>query len=354
MNDASVCILGGSGYGGGELLRLLSQHPRVAHVRAISPTYAGKRIGDVHPNLRAVVETDFYPEPDWAWLSDAETPVLFSAMPHFALARQLFEFQAVWACSGLGERLTLIDLSGDFRLDEGPDFEQAYGRPHPCPQALPGFVYGLPEWHGSEIAGAKRIANPGCFATAIQLALLPLAGEKDLGFIAVNAATGSSGSGAGATSTTHHPVRANDYRAYKVLKHQHEAEVRRLLQSEGATGYQMAFVPHSAPVVRGIFATVQLRLRDHAQRKGSISERYADFYEQMPFVRLVQDSPRLAAVNGSNFCDLSVVENDGTVVILAALDNLIKGMAGQAIQNMNIALGYPQTCGLTQPALYPA
>lgn len=354
VNGVSVCILGGSGYGGGELLRLLAQHPGIAQIRVISRTHAGKRIGEVHPNLRGVVEAAFEPEPDWTSLAEAETPVVFSAMPHFALARRLAQFEDSWAREELAERLTLIDLSGDFRLDEVTAFEQAYGGTHPYPQALSSFAYGLPEWRGSEIAGARRIANPGCFATAIQLALLPLAGEHDLGFVAISAATGSSGSGSGPAHTTHHPTRAHDYRAYKVLAHQHQAEVCRLLQVEGARNYQVAFVPHSAPLVRGIFATVQLRLPAWARSGDTLSQRYADFYEKAPFVRVVEGSPRVAAVTGSNFCDLTVFERDGVAVILSALDNLIKGMAGQAIQNMNIALGFPQTSGLSHAALYPA
>ncbi|MDE2139153.1 MAG: N-acetyl-gamma-glutamyl-phosphate reductase, partial [Gammaproteobacteria bacterium] len=277
-----------------------------------------------------------------------------SAMPHFELAQQLPALEKTWAKHGLAERLTLIDLSGDFRLDSAAEYERAYGKPHPYPQALASFVYGLPEWQKEKIKGAKRIASPGCFATTIQLALLPLAGLKNLGFIAVSAMTGSSGSGATPGETTHHPTRANDFRAYKVLNHQHEAEITRLLDAEGSTGYSLAFVPHSTPLVRGIFATVQLHppaaLGLNAE---SLRKRYEDFYRDAPFVRLVEDTPRISAVVGSNFCDIAIHEKNGNVVVMAALDNLVKGMVGQAIQNMNIANLAQETYALYLGGLYP-
>jgi len=355
MNKIQVYILGGSGYGGGELLRLLSQHPQVEGIRAVSRKYAGQPFWNVHPNLRNVVNGSFEAQPDWPTFAQAEVPVVFSTMPHFELALQLAKLEADWSKHKLTERLTLIDLSGDFRLDDADAFERAYGKPHPYPQALGSFVYGLPEWRAGKIKGARRIASPGCFATAIQLALLPLAGLKDLGFIAVSAATGSSGTGATFTETTHHPTRANDFRAYKVLNHQHEAEVTRLLDAEKTRGYNLAFVPHSAPLVRGIFATVQLHPPAVlGLNTKTLGKKYEDFYRKAAFVRLVEDTPRIAAVVGSNFCDIAVHEKDGNVVIMTALDNLVKGMAGQAVQNMNIMHGLDETVGLTGAGAYPA
>lgn len=350
----AVYIFGGSGYGGGELLRLLSQHPQVQGIRAVSRKHAGEPFWKVHPNLRSVVNGTFESEPDWAAFSQAENPVVFSAMPHFELAQQLPMFEKAWTKHGLEGRITLIDLSGDFRLDNAAEFQHAYGKPHPYLRALGTFVYGLPEWQKEKIKDAKRIASPGCFATTIQLALLPLAGLRDLGFIAVSAATGSSGSGATPGETTHHPTRANDFRAYKVLNHQHEAEITRLLDAEGSTGYSLAFVPHSAPLVRGIFATVQLHppaaLGLNAK---TLKKMYEDYYRDAPYVRLVEDTPRVVAVVGSNFCDIAVHEKNGSVVIMAALDNLVKGMAGQAIQNMNLCYEIPENVGLNFSGIYP-
>ncbi|MGB9430265.1 MAG: N-acetyl-gamma-glutamyl-phosphate reductase [Gammaproteobacteria bacterium] len=354
MGRASVYILGGSGYGGGELLRLLSQHPRVENIHAVSRKHAGEPFWKVHPNLRSVVDGTFESEPDWAVFAEAENPVVFSAMPHFELAQQLRTLETAWKKYGLDDRLTLIDLSGDFRLDNTAEFERAYGKPHPYPQALGTFVYGLPEWQKDKIKGAKRIASPGCFATTIQLALLPLAGLKNLGFIAVSAVTGSSGSGATPGETTHHPTRANDFRAYKVLSHQHEAEITRLLDAENTTGYSLAFVPHSAPLVRGIFATVQLHPPASLGLDATtLRKRYEEFYHDAHFIRLVDDTPRVAAVVGSNFCDVSVHEKNGNIVIMAALDNLVKGMAGQAVQNMNLVLASDEVTGLFFTSGFP-
>jgi N-acetyl-gamma-glutamyl-phosphate reductase len=344
--------LGGSGYGGGELLRLLSGHPKVGAIRAVSRKQAGEPFWKAHPNLRGVVPGDFDGAPDWSALAGAGHPVVFSAMPHFELAQQLPGLEAAWRAAGLAEQLTLVDLSGDFRLDDAAAFEGAYGKPHPYPLGLGKFVYGLPEWQRQKLAGARRIASPGCFATAVQLALLPFAGMQDLGFIAVSAATGSSGSGAAPGEGTHHPVRAQDFRAYKVLAHQHQAEITRLLDAGKTTGYSLGFVPHSAPMVRGIHATVQFQAKglDGAAVSSRIEAAFAD----APFVRLLgSEPPRVAAVAGSNFCDIGWQVRDGTVAVMTAIDNLVKGMAGQAIQGMNLALGFPETEGLLQAGTYP-
>lgn len=355
MKKVDVYILGGSGYGGGELLRLLSQHPQLGSLRAVSRKHAGEPFWKVHPNLRNVVNGSFEAEPDWESFAQSGTPVLFSAMPHFELAWQLPALEQTFEKHKFAERLTLIDLSGDFRLDSAAEFERAYGKSHPYPQALGSFVYGLPEWQKEKIKGARRIASPGCFATTIQLALLPLIGLKDLGFIAVNAITGSSGSGANPSETTHHPTRAHDFRAYKVLSHQHEAEITRLLDATHTTGYDLALVPHSAPLVRGIFVTAQLHppaaLGLHG---GALRKRFEDCYRDAPCVRLVEDTPRIAAVVGSNFCDIAAHEKNGNVVVMAALDNLVKGMSGQAIQNLNISLGFDEATGLRSLGFYPA
>jgi N-acetyl-gamma-glutamyl-phosphate reductase len=256
---------------------------------------------------------------------------LFSALPHGELARQWPEFEVAWKALGLAERLTVIDLSADFRLD-------------------PAWVYGLVDWKPERMQGARRIANPGCFATALQLALLPLAKWKPP-FVAVTAATGSSGSGAAASNTTHHPTRANDFRAYKMLGHQHEAEVLRTLAAAGWEA-PLSFVPQSAPMVRGIFATAQFPL-DAGIEVGALRALYESFYKDRFFVRIVDGSPRVAATTGSAFADIGVAAKIGHGVVMVALDNLGKGMASQAVQNLNLAMGQPEWTGLNLPGTYP-
>ncbi|MGI8819260.1 MAG: N-acetyl-gamma-glutamyl-phosphate reductase [Chthoniobacterales bacterium] len=318
-----VAILGASGYGGGELLRWLAQHPNVASVRGTSRSLGGQPFAEAHPNLRGVVTGNFEKEVAWREFSQAEQPVIFSALPHGELKKTFAALE-----EEISERVLLLDLSADFRADKE-------------------FVYGMPEWNRAALAGVKRIACAGCFATALQLALLPLRGQE-VGFIAASAVTGSSGSGTVAAPGTHHPTRAHDFRAYKALAHQHVAEVEMAMAANEIRG-QLAFVPESGPFVRGIFATVQFQIPAGMD----LAERMAATFRDCPFVRLVEGSPRVAAVVGSNFADVGVAADGRSGAIMVSLDNLGKGMASQAVQSMNIALGFPETMGLWQAGHYP-
>ena len=343
-------ILGASGYGGGELLYWLSRHPEVRSVRGTSRTFDGKPFSTAHPNLRSVVAGRFESDIDWRELARSEQPVVFSALPHGELAGRLRELESAWSSAGIARRIVLVDLSADFRLPNPCAFQQLNGFEHPCPELLPEFVYGLPEWNSAAIKGAKRIAGPGCFATALQLALLPLRGLK-IDFFAASAVTGSSGSGTSATLATHHPTRANDFRAYKILTHHHTAEVKMAMAAFNIEG-TLGFVPHSGPFVRGIFATLQFG-NGNGLCQSALHARAASAFNDSPFIRIVEGSPRVAAVAGTNFADLGVAANENTSAIMVALDNLGKGMAGQAVQAMNIAVGVAETTALWQPARFP-
>jgi LysW-gamma-L-alpha-aminoadipyl-6-phosphate/LysW-L-glutamyl-5-phosphate reductase len=336
-------VLGAAGYGGGELLRLLAGHPAVDRIQAVSRSHAGQPYHLAHPRMRGFVDDCFLSEPDWDALNRARYPVLFSAQPNGALAADWRDLERQWTEQGFADRLCIIDLSGDFRLRDPATYEAAYGQAHPAPEALAGWVYGLSEHRRREIAGARRIANPGCFATAVQLALVPLLPAAP-DWVAINGVTGSSGSGVHPSATTHHPERAGDFRAYRMLAHQHEAEIRAGLAGDGGRELALGFVPHSAPMVRGIFISLQARLsRDDA---AALPAAFAQAYGDSPFVRIVEGSPRVQAVIGTNACDIGVAVSGRQVVVMAALDNLIKGMAGQAVQNMNLALGLDETTGL--------
>jgi N-acetyl-gamma-glutamyl-phosphate/LysW-gamma-L-alpha-aminoadipyl-6-phosphate reductase len=323
-------IFGASGYGGGELLRWLSQHPNVASIRGTSRSRAGQPFADAHPNLRGLVEGNFEKEIAWTDFRESEQPVVFSALPHGELTKALPDLEEEWADAGIAETLLLIDLSADFRT----------GAP---------FVYGMPEWNRAAIKGAWRIASPGCFATALQIALLPLRG-LNVGFIAATAVTGSSGSGAMASATTHHPTRANDFRAYKMLAHQHMVEVS-LGMSACAIEGCMSFIPQSGPFVRGIFATIQIATPHGLTNLRSRAEKV---FDGCPFIRIVDDSPSVAAVVGSNFADIGMANDARSAAIMVTLDNLGKGMASQAVQSMNIALDLPETTGLWTAGRFPA
>lgn len=344
MSERRIVVLGASGYGGGELLRLLASHPEQPLVRGVSRSYAGKPFHVVHPNLRGIVPGTFDASVDWAWLSASDKPVLFCAMPHGELSLQ-YKSLAASAPGDTWRRLTLINLSADFRIQDTDLYKRFYKVEHPCPDELPAFTYGLCEWQRDSIKAAKRIANPGCFASALQLALLPLA-KQHVGFIAVSGVTGSSGSGMKLSETTHHPTRAHDFRAYKALGHQHQAEAIQLMLQLGIDA-ELAFVPHSAPLVRGIFLTVQF------QGVSDVRAKFEETYAGAPFIRLLDESPRLASVVGSNFADIGFATQGKTTAVMVALDNLVKGMAGQAIQNMNLATGLDERAGLWSAAAYP-
>ncbi len=343
-------ILGASGYGGGELLRILAGHPEIEAVRGVSRHHAGMPFHAAHPNLRGFLEGTFDGAADWAWLAEAAQPVCFAAMPHGELAKVLPTLETAWAEAGLGDRITLIDLSGDFRLGSAEAFATHYGHAHPCPSALGGFVYGLADVFPDEVRGARRIANPGCFATALQLGLAPMAG-LGIEHVSVFAITGSSGSGMNPSDTTHHPTRATDFRAYKALAHQHQGEVAQFCERLGITPH-VAFIPHSAPLVRGIFATLQFQL-PVGVADSDLRARLERVCADRPFLRLVEGSPKVAAVTGSNFADLGWAVEGREAVIFVAIDNLLKGMAGQAVQNMNLALGLKETAGLWFAGGYP-
>ena len=343
-------IFGASGYGGGELLYWLSRHPEVRSLRGTSRTFHGEPFFAAHPNLRNIVDGRFESEIDWKDLADSEQPVIFSALPHGELAGRLRELESTWSRAGIARRMVLVDLSADFRVPNPRAFRQLNGFEHPCPELLSQFVYGLPEWNSAAIKGAKRIASPGCFATALQLALLPLRGLP-VDFFAASAVTGSSGSGTNPTFAAHHPSRANDFRAYKILTHHHTVEVEMAMAACNIDG-KLGFVPHSGPFVRGIFVTLQFE-NVHGLHQSALHARAASAFNDCPFVRTIEGSPRVAAVAGTNFADVGVAANENTSAIMVAIDNLGKGMAGQALQAMNVALGLPETTALWQPARFP-
>ena len=349
MTAASIAILGGSGYGGGELLRLLAGHPQARVRQVISRQHAGRPLGEVHRHLdRFYDDLAFRKTPDLRELRAGGPAVIFSALPNGESGRTLsalFEDgpgpeEANDGPSGL----TVIDLSGDLRLRE----ETAHAAAYPATPALAGLraraQYGLVELNRPRLREAALIANPGCFATALQLALAPLVAAGLRGFVAADGQTGSSGSGVAPSETTHHPSRHSDLRAYKLEGHPHAAEVE-----QGFPGLRLSFVPHSAPLVRGIFVTLHAPVESFPNGLPDLASARA-FYEREPFIRVRSGSPRVLDVAGTNFCDLTLVRRPESVVVCAALDNLGKGMAGQAIQNMNLRLGLPETTGLWQAA----
>ncbi|MBI4422639.1 MAG: N-acetyl-gamma-glutamyl-phosphate reductase [Elusimicrobia bacterium] len=336
---ARVGLWGGAGYAGGELLRLVSGHPDLELAAVASRSHAGLPVTGSHPHLRRLSGLSFQAELDPAGL-DA---VLLAGGHGDAMA---------WVPRLLAQapKLKLVDLSGDFRLKDAASYRRWYGREHAAPALLDGFVYGLPELNAEAVRGATRVANPGCFATAAALALGPLASAGLAGVARITAVTGSSGSGASPSATTHHPLRDGNLRAYKPLAHQHAPEVEALLDRlAGAPSLRLALVPVSGPFVRGICAVCHVE----APAGLDLPALYAAAYAGRPFVRLAGEPPDLKAVAGSNHCELHVAARDGQAVVIAALDNLVKGAAGQAVQNLNMMLGLEETRGLEAAGAYP-
>ncbi|HET9016572.1 MAG TPA: N-acetyl-gamma-glutamyl-phosphate reductase [Thermomicrobiaceae bacterium] len=345
----NVAILGGSGYAGGELLRLLLDHPEVTVTQVTSRSRAGKFVHTVHPNLRKRTQLKFV-SPEQLERVD----VLFSALPHGETAPQVERLLQ------LGE--IVVDLSADFRLSEPAAYQTWYGWAHPVPELLASAVYGMPELHRAELREARYIASPGCNATASILGLAPLyrAGVVDPAMpLVVEAKTGSSGAGAEVGLSSHHPERSGIIRTFKPTGHRHSAEVLQELTVDGLAP-ELSFTVTSVEAVRGILATSHVFLKEPLADK-DLWKIYRGMYGQEPFIRLVKEAggvhryPEPKILSGSNYCDVGWELDAGgrRVVVMSAIDNLMKGAAGQAVQAMNVRCGFDETAGLGFPGLHP-
>ncbi len=347
-----VGIIGGSGYGGGELLRILLFHQNVEVSAVTSRPYAGEFVFRVHPNLRGLTQLKFVkPDPE----AIANTcDLVFTSLPHGASVK------FVPLLLELG--LKVIDLGADFRLKDPKDYEIWYGWKHERPELLERAVFGLPELHRDEIKNADLVACPGCMANASILGLAPLikAGVVDRDRIVVDAKMGTSGAGAKPTPAGHHPEKYNSIRAYKPVGHRHTAEIIQELSSLGGKRVSVSFSAHSVNMARGILATI------HAFHPGDLKEPdiwriYRSAYQGEPFIRLVKDRKALHGlpdpknVMGSNFCDIGfeLDPHSNRLVVLSAIDNLVKGAAGTAVHCMNIMMGFDEREGLMLPPLRP-
>jgi N-acetyl-gamma-glutamyl-phosphate reductase len=348
-----AAVIGGSGYGGAELIRRLLFHPQVSLERVASVDFIGEPLAAAHPNLDGLSNLRFEELPPEKAAEGMDVVLL--GLPHKVSAHKVPEIMKTGA--------RIVDLSGDFRLRDAAAYQKYYGQAHPSAHLLDGtFVYGLPELNRERIKSAKYVASPGCFATTIELGLLPLAKAGLLeGAVEVVGITGSSGAGVVPTATTHHPTRAVNLRTYKPLEHQHIPEITETLASAGARNLLLRFVPVSAPLSRGIFATSFVHV-DGKATKESIAAAFAETFRGEPFVRVPHKRlPEVAAVSGSNYVEVGFAVADtpdpGTgkklVSCFSVLDNLIKGGAGQAIQSMNILLGLDERTTLEDPGSWP-
>lgn len=343
-----VGIVGGTGYTGVELLRILAIHPGAEVVCITSRSEAGLAVADLYPNLRGFYDLQFS-EPELGTLSQCD--LVFFATPHGVAMRMVPEL--------LERGVRVVDLSADFRLKDLQVWEQWYGMPHESPEWAEQAVYGLPEVARDLIRQARLVANPGCYPTAVQLGFLPLleSGLVDCRRLIADAKSGASGAGRQASIGTLHGEIGESFKAYGASGHRHLPEIREgLVAAAGDTGLGITFVPHLVPMIRGIEATLYAELKspdDFPRLQEVFEARYArePFVDVMPF----GSHPETRSVRGENSCRMALHRQSGSgmVIVSSVIDNLVKGAAGQAVQNMNIMFGIDETSGLNIPALLP-
>ncbi|HOY01659.1 N-acetyl-gamma-glutamyl-phosphate reductase [Zoogloea sp.] len=339
-----VGVVGGTGYTGVELLRLLAQHPNVA-IRAItSRGEAGLPVADMFPSLRRRVDLCFV-DPQAADLAACD--VVFFATPNGIAMQQ--------AKALVDAGVKVIDLAADFRITDIAEWEKWYGMKHACPELVAEAVYGLPEVNREAVANARVVANPGCYPTAVQLGFLPLveAGVVELGSLIADAKSGVSGAGRKAETHILFSESSDNFQAYGVSGHRHLPEIRQGLSRFAGAPVGLTFVPHLTPMIRGIHATLYARLNKEVDLQALFEERFAGeaFVDVMP----KGAHPSTRSVRSANMCRIAVHRPQGgdVVVVLSVIDNLVKGAAGQAVQNMNILFGLPEVTGLGHVPVMP-
>ena len=341
-----VGIINVTGYAGSELVRILYRHPEVEISSVTGRSQAGQKLGDVFPHL-AALDLTIQPE------LDGSLDLVFSALPHKASAEAVIPL--------LEQGLRVVDISADFRLKQADEYEEWYGVQHPDPAYLEDAVYGLTELHHDEIAGAQLVANPGCYPTSAILELAPAVRhnliEPD---IVVDSKSGVSGAGRGLSMTTHYSEVNENVMAYSVEGHRHLPEISQELNLISDQHLGITFLTHLVPMTRGILSSCYAKLRPGGMLEGPdgrerLRELYHDYFDASPFVRVVDQPPQTKQTSGNNLCLIYPTLDTRTqrLVVISCLDNLVKGAAGQAVQNMNLMYGYPEETSLEPLAIYP-
>ena len=335
-----VAIIGATGYTGRELAGLLARHPYAQPTYLTSESFAGQRLDEVYPQFRSVLDVTLE-KPDLDRVADCD--FIFSALPHG------LSVDTVPKLLSTGKKV--VDLSGDFRLKESSLYATWYGYEHRHPQMLADSVYGLPEVNRESIKSTSLVANPGCYPTSVILALKPLLAEGviDLQDVIVDAKSGVSGAGRTPKQPFHFPECTENFKAYRVPGHQHTPEIEQELTLLAGSEMTVTFTPHLVPMIRGILSTIYVR-SNGGLKEEELWGLYQKHYSDEPFIRLLStpELPETKFVSGSNFCDISLRldPRTGRIIILSAIDNLVKGAAGQAVQNMNLMMGWPEEAGL--------
>jgi len=343
MSQVRAGVINVTGYIGAELARLLCQHPQVELVTVTGRSTAGQKLGNVFPSLAG---TNYIIKAEL----DSEVDIAFSTMPHKSSVDVV--------PSLLKQGIKVVDASADFRLKNAGEYPKWYGFTHPSPRLLREAVFGLPELHQEEIASASLVANPGCYSTGALLALAPIVKEELIyPDIVVDSKSGVSGAGRSLSLTTHYSEANEDVCAYSLEGHRHLPEIEQELKALNPSfSPSITFVPHLVPMTRGILSTCYAKLADSRRLiADSLNQIYREFYKHAPFVQITTQPPHTKHVWGTNFCLIypTIDLKTDRLIVISCLDNLVKGGAGQAVQNMNLMFNLPETTGLEALAIYP-
>ncbi len=345
MTKINIAVAGATGFTGSELVRLLLHHPSVNLCCITSASKPGEMFSTIHPQFKTIADMILEPMEN---LDSHQPDIVFLALPHGV--------SMDFVRNNLKKKYKIIDLSADFRLSSAEVYRQWYNHDHSCPDGLQSAVYGLPEFFKDEIRTARLIANPGCYVTSALLALAPLIKNKlvDTTRIIVDAKSGVSGAGVKATAVTHFDNVNDNFKPYGIKTHRHTIEIQEITSRLSSTSTTVQFTPHLLPVDRGIITSAYTIPITRVTDK-MLQECFAEFYKGQPFIRISGQPPAIKNIRGSNYCDLMVSydERTGNILSFSALDNLVKGAAGQAIQNMNLMAGLDEIEGLKTIPLSP-
>ena len=345
MKKYKIAIVGASGFTGSELARLLARHPQVEIIAITSQTHTGKPFSELHPQFFGILDIPLVSAES---VPNTDVDVIFLALPH----KVSMEYVAKW--KDLPAKI--IDLSGDFRLSTPEVYRDWYQKKHTFPEGFKNAIYGLPELFADQIAKASLVANPGCYPTASILALAPLfaASIVEEDSVIIDAKSGLTGAGIKASETTHFSNVNENFKAYGIGVHRHTIEIEEQLSALANSDYTLQFTPHLLPVDRGILVTAYAKLKKPINQS-KLDDIYQKFYKEKPFVRLRNSAPGIKDVRGSHYCDIFPIWDERTqrVIIISAIDNLLKGAASQAVHNMNLMLGLEESTGLHQIPLRP-
>lgn len=341
----NIGIVGASGYTGSELVRILVHHPEVTIKAITSESHRGKSFSDLHPFFRGIMDQKLISADE---IIDMDLDLVFLALPHGVSMEYVRKFKL--------QKFRIVDLSGDFRLDDSATYEQWYNKKHSYKEAFEEAVYGLPELYAEKISKARLVANPGCYPTSAILPLAPLvsAGLIDSKRVIIDAKSSVSGAGIKPNETNLFSNVNDNFKAYGLKKHRHSIEIKQVLDRFSKDKSTIQFTPHLLPVDRGILSTIYVQPKSNIE-EAPLKQLFKDFYQDKAFVRLCKNPPAIKDVRGSNFCDIFVDYDPHTnnIILISVIDNLVKGAAGQAVQNMNIMFDFDEKTALQQVPMYP-